>query len=66
MKKEIFFNEFRQEHREIRDLLFDMITSFGEQDFSKSFLIMQGINHLKHFTRHRLKMLVADIGLLPM
>jgi len=36
MKKETFFKEFREEHREIRDLLFDMITSFGEHNFKKS------------------------------
>jgi hypothetical protein len=36
MNRENFFIEFRQEHREIRDLLFDMITSFIEHDINKS------------------------------
>jgi len=46
MKKEVFFEEFRQEHREIRDLLFDMITSFGEQDFEKSGALLERLDVL--------------------
>jgi len=36
MNREKFFKEFRQEHRDIRDLLFDMITSFAKKDFEES------------------------------
>lgn len=46
MIKETFFKEFRQEHREIRDLLFDMITSFGEKDFEKSGTLLESLNVL--------------------
>ena len=46
MNKENFFIEFRQEHREIRDLLFDMITSFGEQDFEKSGALLKRLDIL--------------------
>lgn len=46
MNREDFFKEFREEHREIRDLLFDMITSFGKEDFEKSGALLQRLDIL--------------------
>jgi hypothetical protein len=46
MKRESFFREFRQEHREIRDLLLDMITSFLEHDFEKSGALLGSLDAL--------------------
>ncbi len=46
MKRESFFREFRQEHREIRDLLFDMITSFLEHDFEKAEALLESLDSL--------------------
>jgi len=46
MNRESFFKEFRQEHREIRDLLFDMITSFGEHNFEKSGILLERLDSL--------------------
>jgi hypothetical protein len=46
MEREAFFREFRQEHREIRDLLFDMITSFLKHDFEKAGALLESLNSL--------------------
>jgi len=46
MNRENFFKEFRQEHREIRDILFDMITSFAEEDFEKSGSLLKRLDTL--------------------
>jgi len=46
MNRESFFKEFRQEHREIRDLLFDMITSFLKHDFEKSGALLERLDSL--------------------
>ena len=46
MNRENFFKEFRQEHREIRDILFDMITSFVEKDFEKSGALLKRLDAL--------------------
>jgi len=46
MKRESFLREFRQEHRDIRDLLFDMITSFLEHDFEKSGALLESLDSL--------------------
>jgi len=51
MRREDFFRVFREEHREIRDILFDMITSFGKKDFKKSGALLMRLNVLSgpHF-----------------
>ncbi len=46
MNRKDFFKEFREEHREIRDLLFDMITSFGKQDFEKCGALLKRLDIL--------------------
>ncbi len=51
MDREYFFKEFRQEHREIRDLLFELITSFGQKDYEKSAALLKSLDILSgpHF-----------------
>ena len=46
MNRETFFIEFRQEHREIRDILFDMITSFVKKDFEESAALLKRLDTL--------------------
>ncbi len=46
MTRETFFIEFRQEHQEKRDILFDMITSFVEKDFEKSATLLKRLDTL--------------------
>lgn len=46
MDRDTFFKEFRHEHREIRDLLFSMITSFGQRDLKKAEAILLQLNKL--------------------
>jgi len=46
MKKEQFFSEFRQEHREIRDYLLDMIGSLMRKDIGKTGVILSDLNDL--------------------
>jgi len=46
MKKEQFFSEFRQEHREIRDYLLGMISSLMKEDIEKTGEILSQLNDL--------------------
>ncbi len=46
MTREDFLIEFRQEHRQIRDLLFDMITSFIQKDLKRSAVLLNELDIL--------------------
>lgn len=46
MDRKTFFKEFRHEHRAIRDLLFSMITSFGQRDLKKAEAVLLQLDKL--------------------
>lgn len=46
MNREDFFKELRKDHQEIRCLLFEMISAFGNKDFLKSGTLLRSLDIL--------------------